>query len=94
MSMTQPDNRIAYARRGVERYREDVDDWKRRHDSLATHCWMWEDVVLKANLTFNIRQAKAILTPDDEYFCGDKLVSIRDEAIDAHRGYDGALPRS
>ena len=28
---------------------------------------------------------QAILTPDDEYFTDDKMVSIRDDAIQAHR---------
>ena len=33
----------------------------------------------------NIREARSILIPDDEFFDPDKLASLRDEAIEAHR---------
>ncbi len=33
----------------------------------------------------NVRQAQSILTPDDEFFFGDKLSTLRDEAIEAHQ---------
>ncbi len=36
-------------------------------------------------LETNVREAKAILTPDDEAFDPDKLASLRDGAIEAHR---------
>ena len=34
------------------RYRDDVDVWKQDHDSLARDCWLWEDLVAKANFVF------------------------------------------
>jgi hypothetical protein len=31
------------------------------------------------------REVKGILTPDDEFFSGNRLIELRDKAIDAHR---------
>ena len=36
-------------------------------------------------LETNVREATAILTPDDQFFNPDRLASLRDQAIDAHR---------
>jgi len=36
-------------------------------------------------LKANVKQAQSSLTPDDQFFDDDKLVSLRDEAIEAHR---------
>ncbi len=30
-------------------------------------------------------EARGVLTPDDQFFAGDAMVRLRDEAIDAHR---------
>jgi hypothetical protein len=49
MSMPQPLDRIEFAEREFEGYKEYVEDWKRKHDELAAHCWAVEDVVSKAN---------------------------------------------
>jgi hypothetical protein len=38
-----------------------------------------------AQLRDNIEQARAILTPDDQLFRAERLVELRDAAIDAHR---------
>ena len=39
-----------------------------------------------------VREAQSILTPDDQYFDPEKLASLRDEAIEAHRsGLTGPL---
>lgn len=150
MTIMQPVKRIEYAEREVDRYKGDVQDWKRAHDDLAERCWPWEDLAGKANLIFgqilkldndvqadvltgliefdpemdqritkvleewlkvscevfphlaqlkqefghvdgademrrNIRQATAILTPDANYFQGDELVRLRDEAVEAYQ---------
>jgi hypothetical protein len=150
MMMTQPIERIEYAEKEVGRYKEDVESWKRAHDALVKDCWVWEDLIAKANFIYdrimhvddqvqhcllvgrcrdelglqqklrdllagwlavslqvlpqgerlrrehgdaegldtlkeNVCQAKAALTPDDEFFAGDRLSALRDEAIEADR---------
>jgi hypothetical protein len=37
------------------------------------------------SLNANLREAKSILTPDEEYFDVDKMSVLRDQAIDEHR---------
>src|SRR5262245_48565348 len=36
------------------------------------------------DLRREIKQTRAMLTPDSAYFAGDKLVNLRDEAIESH----------
>jgi hypothetical protein len=38
------------------------------------------------------REARGVLTPDEEFFQGDKLVELRDEAIDANQKEDVEPP--
>jgi hypothetical protein len=150
MSMTQPIERIEYAEKEVGRYRDDVESLKRDHGTLAKECWVWEDLIAKANFIFdrimhidvqvqhcllvgrcrdeeglqeklrdllrawlavslqviaqgerlerdygevegldslraNVQEARSALTPDDEFFAGDNLSALRDEAVEAHR---------
>jgi len=33
----------------------------------------------------NVKEAQSILTPDSEFFVGDALIELRDQAVDAHR---------
>jgi hypothetical protein len=147
--MTQSLDRIRFAEKDVVRFTEDVEEWKSNHDALANDCWMWENVIAKANLWFhqfikldesiqevlftkpeadpcvqeelrqvlrrwlefadaallqaarlereygrvdgadglesNARQARAFLTPDHEYFAGEKLGHAEERAIEAYR---------
>lgn len=150
MGITEPIRRIKFAEKEVKRYRDDVEGWKKLHDDLQEDCWIWEDLIAKANFIFlrylkldhdiqqailtsvidyseeteqemwtllrdwldisrqlipqvdrlkqsygsvdgsedllrNVKEAEAMLTPDDEFFSGDKLVSLRDRAIEDHR---------
>jgi len=142
--------RIEYAKKEVERYKHDVEDWKQKHDEVARGCWPLEDLIANLNCLFNrildidiqvhefifvqkgaadpallgqvgdlltqwasvseqillhskrvaasygefegvpdlaknARQARAILTPDSEFFAEDKLGCLEDEAIQEHR---------
>jgi hypothetical protein len=52
MSMKQSLIRIKFAEKELLRYREDVGDWNEQHDELASDCWIWEDLVAKANFLF------------------------------------------
>jgi len=142
-----------YAEKEVGRYKEDVEDWKQDHDALSRDCWLWEDIVAKANFVFqriilldqdvreaefsgkfsrqqsfedfdrrltellrewaevsaqlephvarlastygevdggqtflsNFAEARAMLTPDDGFFNHEKLVEMRDGAVDVFR---------
>jgi len=150
MAATQSIKRIDFAKKEVVRYRADVEDWKAEHDQLTADCWVWEDLVAKANFIFgrildldtdiqesvlagqaefdeatdrnlrevlgqwsevslvvlhhavrlektygdvdgaqvlraNIEQAQSILTADSEFFSSERLVELRDTAIEAHR---------
>lgn len=149
MPMTQPSSRIKYAEKELDRFRDDVEDWKREHH-LVQVCWEYEDLVAKANFLYtriidldediqevcllsgaefhyeldqkvdqllsswleisleilphigdlereyssldgaedfrrNVKEVQAILTPDREFFAGDALVDLRDQAVDDHR---------
>lgn len=149
MSKSQPLERIEFAHKEVERYRDDVDDWKQAHDALSNDCWVWEDLIAKASFLYrrmlildeelqkfllaepaadgslqaalrnvlaewlntsllctgytdrvrklhgqvrgaeeliaNIKEAQAILTPDDVFFDDPEMWSMRDEAVASHR---------
>src|ERR1017187_3798046 len=52
MSAPQPLDRIEFAEREFEGYKGYVEDWKRKHDDVATHCWAVEDVIYKANFVY------------------------------------------
>jgi hypothetical protein len=52
MSVTQPEGRIAYAERELDRLRSDVEDWKQDHTDLEDDCWIWEDLIAKINFQF------------------------------------------
>lgn len=52
MPMTQPLDRIRYAAKEVHRFQHDVEDWKSAHDELANDCWVWEDLIARANSLF------------------------------------------
>lgn len=52
MIRTQPDGRIQFAEREVERYRNDIEGWKENLDDLAQDCRDFEDVVAKANFVY------------------------------------------
>ena len=41
------------------------------------------DVVGAVLFRENLNEVKGIMTPDDEFFVGDKLIELRDRAIDA-----------
>ena len=127
-----------------------MDHWKKQHDAIEQDCWVWEDLIAKANFQFgrlldldadfqeaillgriafdadreakidglfagwlkigeelkaqvdrlraaydsvdgsealesNVKEAKAILTPDDEFFDPDVLGRMADAALEAHR---------
>jgi hypothetical protein len=53
MPMTQPIDRIQYTETEVDRYKDDVETWKEDHDALARDCWVWEDLIGKANHLFS-----------------------------------------
>jgi hypothetical protein len=53
MSTTQPLDRIEFAEREFEEYREYAEAWKQEHDELATRCWAIEDVISKANYVYD-----------------------------------------
>jgi hypothetical protein len=64
-------------------------DWLRPADQLLArieemersgYVVKWSDPFRRA-----CRETKGVLTPDSEFFTGDSLVALRDEAIDAHR---------
>jgi hypothetical protein len=52
MPTAQPFIRIELAEKEIVRFREDLEDWKRRHQELAEDCWFWEDMAGKANYVF------------------------------------------
>ena len=147
--IAKPIERIEFALKEVDRYREDVDGWNRGEDEQAIDDRVLEDLIAKANFLFgrilkldeeiqgfllanpiadrrlqdalrnvlagwldtslvsighavrlkgesgaldgaeqlaaNIKQARAILTPDEEFFVADKLWAIRDEAVKIQR---------
>jgi len=157
MKPSEPLYRIKVVEKDVERYQHDVEEWKQQLDELESKCWVWEELIAKANYLFerfvkldddiqrsvltgeleydpavqeemsallrewldvscclvphtdriaadygsadgtdelrtNIKAAEAMLTPDDEFFTGEKLVSLRDAAFDEHqRGETRAL---
>ncbi len=49
MTSTQPRSRVRYTENEVSRLRTDVAEWKVEHDALSGDCWVWEDLVIKAN---------------------------------------------
>ncbi len=49
MTVTQPMSRVRYTENEVNRLRTDVAEWKEEHDALTGDCWVWEDLVVKAN---------------------------------------------
>lgn len=149
MSCVEAQIRIDYTAREVDRYRDDVEDWKSKHDQLVNDLWMWEQFISKANYLFafvvrvdediqmllltyadanqgmldvtrglmsrwltvslmirdqaerlrsefgsvegaaelerNIEAAQAMLTLDSEFFDGDKLDALREQALKEHR---------
>lgn len=52
MSMQQPLDRIQFVERQFEGYRENVEEWKEKHDELAARCWAMEDVISNANYVY------------------------------------------
>lgn len=52
MAVTRPMSRLKYTETEVHRLRTDVDEWKESHDLLTGDCWVWEDLVAKANHVF------------------------------------------
>lgn len=51
MPRKETKDRIEFARKGVERYREDVAEWQTTH--AAVHeCWLCEDLIGEANHLF------------------------------------------
>jgi hypothetical protein len=52
MSYVEAQVRIDYTTREVERYRVDVEDWKRKHDQVVNDLWVWEQLMSKANELF------------------------------------------
>ena len=155
MAMTEnrPLKTLKYAEKEVDRYKEDVEDWKQDHDDLSKDCWLWEDIAAKADFVFhriilldqdvreaefsgkfsrqgsfvdfdrrltdllrgwvevsaqtephvvrlasvycrvdggheflsNLAEARAILTPDNDFFNHDKLIEMRDCSVDTLR---------
>jgi hypothetical protein len=81
--------RIDLDLRSDEEIREILQNWLAVSFQVVPHAERLEreyGVVDGANaLRGNIDQAKKILTPDEVYFRDDKLVSLRDLAIEAHR---------
>lgn len=53
MATIQPLDRLRYAERQIDHCREDVDEWKRLHDDVKQDCWVWEDMVDRANDIFS-----------------------------------------
>ncbi len=49
MITTQPRRLLDQAAKDVRRYEEDVESWRRDHSSLQLDCWIWEDLISKAN---------------------------------------------
>ncbi len=140
MSLAHPKERIQFAFREVERYREDVHCWHQRvlEDLIAKanflYVWIlkldeelqglflstsnadaqiqedlrrvlseWLDASVLALhyanelktehsrvegaevLETHVKQAWAILTPDDAYFADAELWSLREQAVESHR---------
>jgi hypothetical protein len=53
--MSAPAHRdsVRYAEKEVNRFQQDVEDWKSRYQELEKDCWLWEDGVAKANFLFD-----------------------------------------
>ena len=85
MSKTQPQKLFEMTSKDVRRYKKDVESWKRDHGALQQDCWIWEELIAKANyiyerienLDMHVRQADRELgdeIPDSLYEDVDRLV--------------------
>lgn len=65
MNATEPLSRLKIVEKELERYQHDVEEWKQLHDELERECWIWEELIAKANYVFE-RFLK--LDSDAQYF--------------------------
>ena len=52
MSATQSILRTNFAKREVDQYQEDFNAWQSEQDQGNSSCWVWEDIIAKADFIF------------------------------------------
>ena len=78
----RPLERIRYNQKQIGRLREDVEAWKREHDTLADDCWAIEDMIDDMNLIFD-RFQRIDIDVQRHFLSGSDFDAKWDESIRA-----------